>query len=133
MRAPAVVGSWPEPFLHDYQDQRWSVGIFCGGGRPACGEVDAVFSGLGIDIGKGGTMQPIGGNLGGMEHSWLIGLGDGIWVKNFQPAGSSGSPPPAAADGWVQSNGAARRIAVGTRGRPWVVNSAGNIYRRLEL
>jgi hypothetical protein len=49
MRAPAVVGSWPEPFLHDYADQSWSVGIYCGGGRPACGEVDAVFTDLGID------------------------------------------------------------------------------------
>lgn len=49
MRAPAVVGSWPEPFLNDYGDEDWSVGIYCGGARGPCGEVEAVLAGLGVD------------------------------------------------------------------------------------
>jgi len=40
MRVPAVVGSWPEPFVHgsDPGDgERWSAGVFCGGARSGAG------------------------------------------------------------------------------------------------
>ena len=38
MRVPAVVGSWPEPFLHgsdpgDPEGESWGAGVFCGGAR----------------------------------------------------------------------------------------------------
>ncbi len=31
MRAPAVVGSWPEPFVHGFEGSDWSAGVYCGG------------------------------------------------------------------------------------------------------
>ena len=37
MRVPAVVGSWPEPFLHGsdrtIRGESWGAGVFCGGAR----------------------------------------------------------------------------------------------------
>jgi Domain of unknown function (DUF4430) len=36
MRVPAVVGSWPEPFLHGFQGQHWSVHLDCRAAGPAC-------------------------------------------------------------------------------------------------
>lgn len=40
MRSPAVVGSWPEPFLHGFDGERWSTGVFCGGARSQCAIVN---------------------------------------------------------------------------------------------
>jgi hypothetical protein len=37
MRVPAVVGSWPEPFLHGYQGQRYEARIICLVEGSACG------------------------------------------------------------------------------------------------
>jgi len=36
MRVPAVVGSYPEPFLHGYEGERHPVQVRCLGGGPAC-------------------------------------------------------------------------------------------------
>ena len=33
MRVPAVVGSWPEPFLHGFQATRWDAAVVCAGPR----------------------------------------------------------------------------------------------------
>ena len=41
MRVPAVVGSWPEPFLHGFRaTSDWSAGVFCGGAEAACARVE---------------------------------------------------------------------------------------------
>ena len=45
MRVPAVVGSWPEPFLHgsdpdDAEGESWGAGVFCGGARSQCALVN---------------------------------------------------------------------------------------------
>ena len=39
MRVPAVVGSWPEPFVHGFQGKRWAAEVECEGAAPACNEV----------------------------------------------------------------------------------------------
>ncbi len=39
MRAPAVVGSWPHPFLDGYDGRRHPVAVECLGGGVACAEV----------------------------------------------------------------------------------------------
>ncbi|HEX5376032.1 MAG TPA: DUF4430 domain-containing protein [Solirubrobacterales bacterium] len=39
MRVPAVVGSWPQPFLDGYAGQRRPVAVECLGGSGACAEV----------------------------------------------------------------------------------------------
>jgi hypothetical protein len=44
MRVPAVVGSWPEPFLHGYDGERRRVEIECMGGGAACGAVRDVLA-----------------------------------------------------------------------------------------
>lgn len=36
---PAVVGSWPQPFVGGYGGRRWPVAVECLGGGPACGVV----------------------------------------------------------------------------------------------
>ena len=42
MRVPAVVGSWPEPFVNGLQGHRFDVNVNCSGDvRPACGTVSA--------------------------------------------------------------------------------------------
>jgi hypothetical protein len=39
MRVPAVVGSWPEPFVHGFQGKRYSAEVVCEGAAPPCSEV----------------------------------------------------------------------------------------------
>jgi Domain of unknown function (DUF4430) len=39
MRVPAVVGSWPQPFVDGYEGQRRPVAVECMGGGDVCGEV----------------------------------------------------------------------------------------------
>ncbi len=48
MRVPAVVGSWPEPFLHGFQGHRWTVYLDCAGPRAACDVVSGRLKSLGI-------------------------------------------------------------------------------------
>lgn len=88
--------------------------------------------GLGLDVGYGG---PPGFTFGTENWGWAIGLNDTIWARDKQvevPSANPGSFTPAA-DTWVNTPGAARRISVGPNGRPWLVASNGNIYRRAEL
>jgi len=37
MRVPAVVGSWPEPFLHGFQGHRWRTSTLCQTAAGVCG------------------------------------------------------------------------------------------------
>ena len=39
MRVPAVVGSWPEPFVHGFQGKRYAVDIVCDGSTKPCNRV----------------------------------------------------------------------------------------------
>ena len=39
MRVPAVVGSWPEPFVHGFRGDHWSINLDCRGVPEACGIV----------------------------------------------------------------------------------------------
>jgi hypothetical protein len=41
MRVPAVVGSWPEPFVHGFQGARWTPAISCEGAVAPCDTVEA--------------------------------------------------------------------------------------------
>lgn len=52
MRNPAVVGSWPEPFLHGFEGRDWSTGIYCGGAREACARIDRALAAQGVATGS---------------------------------------------------------------------------------
>jgi hypothetical protein len=59
MRVPAVVGSWPEPFLHGYDGRQRPVAVECMGGGGACGEVHGALTDAGVDVGLASTQDPI--------------------------------------------------------------------------
>ncbi len=53
MRVPAVVGSWPQPFLGGYAGQRKQVAVECLGGGGACAEVRERLEGEGVVVAQG--------------------------------------------------------------------------------
>src|SRR4051794_2162097 len=50
LRVPAVVGSWPQPFLGGYDGKRRAVAVECLGGGGACDEVDERLQEAGVEI-----------------------------------------------------------------------------------
>ncbi len=52
MRVPAVVGSWPQPFLGGYEGKQRAVAIECLGGGSACNEVEERLTGAGVDVSR---------------------------------------------------------------------------------
>ena len=54
MRVPAVVGSFPEPFLHGYAGRRHPVRVSCFAAGPACSVVRERLRGQGVVLGDGG-------------------------------------------------------------------------------
>jgi hypothetical protein len=50
LRAPAVVGSWPQPFLGGYDGKRRPVAVECLGGGSACNEVDERLEEAGTEV-----------------------------------------------------------------------------------
>jgi uncharacterized protein DUF4430 len=61
MRVPAVVGSWPEPFVHGFQGRRWAAEVECEGSAPACNEV-------GNRLRDAGATAPDSGGTAGTVH-----------------------------------------------------------------
>jgi hypothetical protein len=55
MRVPAVVGSWPQPFLDGYAGQRKPVAVECLGGGGACAEVRERLEAEGVTVARGAT------------------------------------------------------------------------------
>jgi hypothetical protein len=53
MRVPAVVGSWPQPFLGGYDGSRHPVAVECRGGGAACGVVRQRLEGAGVAVAAG--------------------------------------------------------------------------------
>jgi hypothetical protein len=54
LRVPAVVGSWPEPFLDGYDGQRHPVAVVCLGGGEACEAARGALTGAGAEVESGG-------------------------------------------------------------------------------
>jgi hypothetical protein len=50
MRVPAVVGSWPQPFLGGYDGRRHPVAVECLGGGGACAVVRDRLEGAGVSV-----------------------------------------------------------------------------------
>jgi hypothetical protein len=53
MRVPAVVGSWPQPFLGGYEGRHRAVAVECLGGGSACGEVRRRLASAGVTVAPG--------------------------------------------------------------------------------
>jgi hypothetical protein len=53
MRVPAVVGSWPQPFLDGYDARRRPVAVECLGGGAACATVSGRLESAGVSIASG--------------------------------------------------------------------------------
>jgi Domain of unknown function (DUF4430) len=53
MRVPAVVGSWPQPFLDGYDGRRRPVAVECLGGGAACATVHERLEGAGANVASG--------------------------------------------------------------------------------
>ncbi|HEY2335496.1 MAG TPA: DUF4430 domain-containing protein [Solirubrobacterales bacterium] len=53
MQAPAVVGSWPQPFLDGYEGRQRPVAVECLGGAGACGVVRERLEGVDVTIASG--------------------------------------------------------------------------------
>lgn len=89
--------------------------------------------GVAVDIGMGGNADVFGDST---AYRWLIDSTTNMpKVENIQPLfqGCGGSCSAPRRDGWVQVNGAATRIAVGRKGRAYIVDGSGKIYRRREM
>ena len=50
---PAVVGSWPAPFVAGYEGRRHPVTVDCEGGGGACARVRGALRGAGVDVAAG--------------------------------------------------------------------------------
>jgi Domain of unknown function (DUF4430) len=48
MRVPAVVGSWPEPFLHGFQGKHYDAAVECAGPPPPCDRVGDRLAAAGV-------------------------------------------------------------------------------------
>ena len=59
MRVPAIVGSWPEPFVHGFQGHRWHVNVDCTRARPACDQVAAKVRATGATLAQGESGEPL--------------------------------------------------------------------------
>jgi hypothetical protein len=50
MRVPAVVGSWPEPFLHGFDGERYSTEVRCARAGEVCGTVSERLESAGAEV-----------------------------------------------------------------------------------
>jgi Domain of unknown function (DUF4430) len=55
MRVPAVVGSWPQPFLGGYDGKRRPVAVDCLGGDAACAVVRGSLESVGVSVAPGSS------------------------------------------------------------------------------
>jgi Domain of unknown function (DUF4430) len=59
MQVPAVVGSWPEPFLDGYDGSRHPVALECRGGGAACAEASGRLEEAGVSLARGSPHDAI--------------------------------------------------------------------------
>jgi hypothetical protein len=97
---PAVVGSWPAPFVHGYEGERHPVVVECEGGglEGACGKVEAALEAEGVKLAKGspnGAVRVLVGLWGALRSDSAAAQleGDpadsGVYAK-FEPSRGGG-------------------------------------------
>jgi hypothetical protein len=65
MRVPAVVGSWPEPFVHGFQGEHWSTTVDCQASQAICQTVDDRLRSAGV-----ATVAPTAGGIRVLVGGW---------------------------------------------------------------
>jgi Domain of unknown function (DUF4430) len=58
MRVPAVVGSWPEPFLHGFDGERWSAEVECVAMKETCRTVTDAITAANVTTAVGDRIIP---------------------------------------------------------------------------
>jgi hypothetical protein len=53
MRVPAVVGSWPEPFVNGFPGERWTVEVTCLAASRSCAAVEQALAAEGVEAERG--------------------------------------------------------------------------------
>jgi Domain of unknown function (DUF4430) len=105
MRVPAVVGSFPEPFLHGFQGRRWPVTVVCLGGMEACRIARGGLAAAGVEAAV--SSEPAAGGGGARI---LV----GPWAKvRSDPVGSLLAQPPEDSGVFAQLAGAGNRTTIG--------------------
>jgi hypothetical protein len=66
MRVPAVVGSWPQPFLDGYEGRVRPVRVECMGGGDACAEAEERLEDAGVEV----SSRPSGGSIRVLVGPW---------------------------------------------------------------
>ncbi len=59
MRVPAVVGSWPEPFVHGFRGTHWPATIVCHASAATCGAAGQRLSPVGVKTSAGPVADPL--------------------------------------------------------------------------
>ncbi len=59
MRVPAVVGSWPEPFVHGFEGTHWNAVLDCRATAATCNAASQRFSPLGVKTSTGPVANPL--------------------------------------------------------------------------
>ncbi|HET8592517.1 MAG TPA: DUF4430 domain-containing protein [Solirubrobacterales bacterium] len=68
MRVPAVVGSWPEPFVHGFEGQRWKVDVSCKTVLEVCEIVEERLRGAGAEPSEVSPEEAIRVEVGSWEE-----------------------------------------------------------------
>ena len=75
MRVPAVGGSWPEPFVHGFEGDRWATSLVCSAPSATCAAVgNALRAGgaqlSGLNTGQSGGPAARPGTIGVVVGTW---------------------------------------------------------------
>jgi hypothetical protein len=75
MRVPAVVGSWPEPFVHGFGGKAWPTAVVCGANPATCARVSNALRSVGaqppgVDTGQVGGPSAPPGTVGVVVGTW---------------------------------------------------------------
>lgn len=130
MRVPAVVGSWPEPFLHGYDGKRRPVAVECMGGGEACGAVRGALARAGGDVESGAGVDTESG-VGAEPDSApdAIRILVGPWARLRQDAAAAQiEDGPQASGVFADFEGGgpmARLVGLGFDGKPAVTFGPG--------
>jgi hypothetical protein len=115
MRVPAVVGSWPEPFLHGFKEDQWPAEVRCVTFPGTCGRVAE-------RLGAAGAMlapTPESTELGPHEGSIAVLVGTWAHIRRDQEA--------SLLDGGPEESGVFARFSGGRRALLTLLNQRAEV------